>query len=81
MVGNDQSNTGVDLVTDREREALQYAALGMTNRGIGLKLAISDRTVQGHLASIYGKLQVGSRTEAVMKALQMGMIQLPEKSV
>lgn len=78
MAGNKQSNTGVEPVTDREREALQYAALGMTNRGIGLKLAISDRTVQGHLASIYGKLQVSSRTEAVMKALQLGMIQLSE---
>ena len=78
MAGNKQSNTGVEAVTDREREALQYAALGMTNRGIGLKLAISDRTVQAHLASIYGKLQVSSRTEAVMKALQLGMIQLSE---
>ena len=81
MADNKQSNTGVEPVTERERETLQYAALGMTTRGIGLKLAISDRTVQGHLASIYGKLQVGSRTEAVMKALQLGMIQLPEKSV
>lgn len=80
MAGNKQSNTGVEPVTDREREALHYAALGLTNRGIGLKLAISDRTVQGHLASIYGKLQVGSRTEAVMKALQLGMIQLSETS-
>ncbi len=80
MAGNKQSNIGVEPVTDREREALHYAALGLTNRGIGLKLAISDRTVQGHLASIYGKLQVGSRTEAVMKALQLGMIQLSETS-
>ncbi len=80
MAGNKQSNTGVEPVTDRERATLQYAALGLTNRGIGLKLAISDRTVQGHLASIYGKLHVGSRTEAVMKALQLGMIQLSETS-
>lgn len=80
MASNKQSNTGVEPVTDREREVLHYAALGMTNRGIGLKLAISDRTVQGHLASIYDKLHVGSRTEAVMKALQLGMIQLSETS-
>jgi DNA-binding NarL/FixJ family response regulator len=80
MACSKQSSTEVEPVTDREREALHYAALGMTNRGIGLKLAISDRTVQGHLASIYGKLQVGSRMEAVMKALQLGMIQLPETS-
>ncbi|HEX2905431.1 MAG TPA: response regulator transcription factor [Phototrophicaceae bacterium] len=43
-------------LTERELEALRLAASGLTNRGIGLKLNISDRTVQGHLASIYAKL-------------------------
>jgi DNA-binding NarL/FixJ family response regulator len=66
-------------ITDREREVLQLAASGLTNRGIGLKLSISDRTVQGHLASIYSKLQVNSRTEAVTKALNLGIIHLPER--
>ncbi|MCA0455367.1 MAG: response regulator transcription factor [Chloroflexi bacterium] len=66
-------------ITDREREVLQLVASGLTNRGIGLKLSISDRTVQGHLASIYAKLEVNSRTEAVTKALNMGLIHLPEK--
>jgi two-component system, NarL family, response regulator LiaR len=70
----------VDAITDRERAVLQLAASGLTNRGIGQKLVISDRTVQGHLASIYMKLQVGSRTEAVTKALHLGLIQLPERS-
>lgn len=65
-------------LTEREREVLQLAASGLTNRGIGLKLAISDRTVQGHLASIYAKLRVGSRTEAVTKALQLKLIQLEQ---
>lgn len=78
MAGNSHSNTLVEAVTDREREALHYAALGLTNRGIGLKLAISDRTVQGHLASAYEKLQVNSRTEAVTKAIQLGLIELPK---
>ncbi len=66
-------------ITDREREVLQLVASGLTNRGIGVKLSISDRTVQGHLASIYAKLQVNSRTEAVTKALNLGLIHLPEK--
>jgi DNA-binding NarL/FixJ family response regulator len=66
-------------LTEREREVLQLAAAGMTNRGIGSQLSISDRTVQGHLASIYAKLGAGSRTEAVTKALQIGAIQLPER--
>lgn len=68
----------MEPLTDREREVLQLAASGMTNRGIGLKLDISDRTVQGHLANIYSKLGVNSRTEAVTKALHLSLIQLPE---
>jgi DNA-binding NarL/FixJ family response regulator len=65
-------------LTEREREILQLAASGLTNKAIGGRLSISDRTVQGHLASIYGRLGVNSRTEAVTKALQLGQIQLPE---
>lgn len=79
MMGSAEISAANDVLTEREREVLQMAALGLTNRGIGLKLSISDRTVQGHLASIYGKLQVSSRTEAVTKALQLGFIQLPEQ--
>lgn len=69
----------VEPLTDREREVLTFAAVGMTNRGIGAQLSISDRTVQGHLASIYSKLSVGSRTEAVTKALKIGAIHLEER--
>lgn len=65
-------------LTERVREILQLAASGLTNKAIGGRLSISDRTVQGHLASIYGRLGVNSRTEAVTKALQLGQIQLPE---
>jgi two-component system, NarL family, response regulator LiaR len=67
-----------ESLTEREREILQLAAAGLTNKGIGLKLSISDRTVQGHLASIYTKFKVTCRTEAVTRALQMGIIHLPE---
>jgi len=78
LTASRQPSIPVEPLTDREREVLELAAKGLTNRGIGLKLAISDRTVQGHLASIYAKLQVGSRTEAVTRALQLGLIHLPE---
>jgi two-component system, NarL family, response regulator LiaR len=78
MAGGAENIVLVEAITEREAEVLQFAASGLTNRGIGLKLSISDRTVQGHLASIYGKLQVDSRTEAVTKALQLGMIHLPQ---
>ncbi len=78
MAGGEQPNGSVEPMSDREREVLQLAAAGLTNRGIGQKLSISDRTVQGHLASLYSKLQVSSRTEAVTKALQLELIHLPE---
>lgn len=64
-------------LSERELAVLELAARGLTNRGIGAQLAISDRTVQGHLANIYGKLQVGSRTEAVTKAIQLHLFSLP----
>lgn len=69
----------IEPLTPREKEVLQLAAMGLTNRAIGQRLGISDRTVQGHLANIYEKLQVNSRTEAVTKALQLGLIQLPDE--
>jgi DNA-binding NarL/FixJ family response regulator len=78
MAGTTPPEKLVEPLTDREREVLQLAASGLTNRGIGLQLTISDRTVQGHLASIYSKLQAGSRTEAVTRAIQLGLIHLPE---
>jgi DNA-binding NarL/FixJ family response regulator len=78
MAREEQSPQLDEPLTERERDVLQLVASGLTNRGIGLKLSISDRTVQGHLASIYAKLQVNSRTEAVTRALNLGIIQLPE---
>jgi DNA-binding NarL/FixJ family response regulator len=64
----------VEPLTTRELDVLRLAAKGMTNRTIGHELGISHRTVQGHLASIYGKLSVNSRTEAVTEALRRGWI-------
>ena len=64
----------VESLTERELDVLRLAAHGKTNRAIGSELGISHRTVQGHLASIYGKLGVNSRTEAVTEALRRGWI-------
>ena len=61
-------------LTEREIEVLQLTARGLTNKEIGRELGISPRTVQGHLANIYGKLDVASRTEAVTEALRRGWI-------
>lgn len=64
----------VEQLTDRELDVLRLAAKGFTNKAIGLQLGISDRTVQGHLAHIFAKLQSHSRTEAVMRAVSLGWI-------
>jgi DNA-binding NarL/FixJ family response regulator len=64
----------VERPTDRELEVLALAARGYTNKAIGLQLGISDRTVQGHLAKTFDKLQASSRTEAVMRAVAVGWL-------
>lgn len=69
--------TGEGL-TERELEVLRLAARGLTNKQIGHDLDISDRTVQNHLANIYAKLGVASRTEAVTEGLQRGLFRLGE---
>jgi DNA-binding NarL/FixJ family response regulator len=67
-------DTAVEPLTEREHDVLRLAAKGFTNKAIGVQLTISDRTVQGHLAHIFAKLQATSRTEAVMRAVALGWI-------
>ncbi len=67
-----------ETLTDRELEVLGLAAEGLSNRDIAERLYVSPRTVQSHMANIFGKLQVGSRTEAVMVGLRRGWIRLDD---
>ena len=64
----------IEPLTDRELEILTLTGKGFTNKAIGVQLGISDRTVQNHLANIFQKLNAESRTEAVMRAVSMGLI-------
>lgn len=64
----------VESLSDRELEVLALARNGYTNKAIAVQLTISDRTVQGHLARVYEKLGATGRTEAVMKAISLGLI-------
>ncbi len=73
----DPQSALVEPLTTRELEILSLAARGLTNKAIGVQLSISDRTVQNHLAHIFGKLGAASRTEAVMRALSLGVIEPP----
>ena len=63
-----------DDLSPRELEVLRIAAGGRTNKEIARDLEISPRTVQVHLANIFSKLGVGSRTEAVLAGIRRGWI-------
>ncbi len=63
-----------DGLTERELDILRLVGQGLSNKQIGKKLFISDRTVQAHLSNIFSKLTVSSRTEAVMHAVRRGWI-------
>ena len=66
----------VEALTTRELDVLELVADGRSNRDIGTALEISDHTVKFHLASIYGKLGVSTRTEAVQRGLRLGVIEI-----
>ena len=65
-------------LTEREMDALELLAKGMTNKEIARALFITERTVKFHISSILGKLGAGNRTEAVTIAAQKGLVQLGE---
>lgn len=65
-------------ITPREKEVLQLLARGAGNRRIARELGISPDTVQTHIRNMLAKLAVGSRLEAVVKALRLGLVDPPE---
>jgi two-component system nitrate/nitrite response regulator NarL len=66
----------VGQLTEREQEVLELVAEGLTNRGISIKLDISENTVKYHINAILSKLGAQSRTEAVVVAARAGLIPL-----
>lgn len=66
-------------ISAREREVMELAALGHTNAMIADELSLSSRTVQTHLRNIFAKLGVSSRTEAVVRAIQLGLVSLDKE--
>jgi LuxR family maltose regulon positive regulatory protein len=64
----------VEPLTEREVEVLQVMALGKTNKEIARQLVIAPGTVKAHTASIYRKLDVANRTEAVARARELGIL-------
>lgn len=66
----------IETLTERERDVLALVADGRANRDIAIRLGISEHTVKFHLASIFGKLGVSSRTQAVRRGLKLGLIDI-----
>lgn len=64
----------VEPLTARETEVLELVAAGLSNKQIADELRISAHTVKFHVNAILGKLDVHSRTEAVVKAMQLGVV-------
>ncbi len=66
----------IEPLTAREKEVLQLMAQGLANKQIALSLGISEHTVKFHLSSLYAKLGISSRTEAVRRGIELGLISL-----
>jgi DNA-binding NarL/FixJ family response regulator len=63
------------LLSDREREVLDLVASGATNREIAASLFLSPHTVKEHTSSLYRKLEVRNRAEAVVRAQRLGLLE------
>lgn len=63
-----------EQLTGQERLVLQLAARGLSNKAIALEMSLSPRTIQAHLAHIFNKLGVASRTEAVVTSMKQGWL-------
>lgn len=75
-MGNQQQNSDAPCNTlkPRDIDILNLVAQGNTNQDISNRIFLSSRTVQGHLSKIFSKLGVKSRTEAVSKAIKLGIL-------
>ena len=76
--GKTPGQKSAEVLSDREIEVLKYATRGLSNQNIADELCLSLRTVQAHLGHIFNKLQVSSRTEAVVRALKEGWVTLED---
>ena len=69
------SNKPIQTLTSREKEVLKMAAQGANNKEIAEKLVLSEVTIKSHMNSIFKKLKVTNRTQAVLLAMQMNLIE------
>ena len=62
------------MLTAREVEVLRLVSTGLTNRAIGARLSLSEKTVARHLSNIFGKLGLSTRAAATAYAYENGLV-------
>jgi LuxR family transcriptional regulator, quorum-sensing system regulator BjaR1 len=75
LIGHPRNKAG-HVLTDREREVLNWAVVGKTDWEIGVILKISERTARAHMANAAKKLHASNRTHTVVEALRSGEVTL-----
>lgn len=68
----------VEPLTEREYDILRLIAMGLNNEEISAKLFLAKRTVQNYVSNIYSKLELTSRTEAVLYAIRQNIVNISE---
>jgi len=76
--GEAPEEPSLDLLSEREITVLKLAAGGLSNNAIAQELHLSVSTIESHLRTIFSKLGVGSRTEAVVEALKRNWLSLKD---
>jgi DNA-binding NarL/FixJ family response regulator len=73
LSGPPRSEPAFPSLTAREREVLDLIAAGLGNAAIATRLGVSPNTIANHISSIFAKLQVASRPEAIIRAREAGL--------
>jgi DNA-binding NarL/FixJ family response regulator len=76
IAARDDDEMAVEPLTPRELQVLELMAEGLPNKAIAERLGISDQTVKFHVAALGGKLGAANRTDAVRRAVRLGLIAL-----
>ncbi|MCK4778490.1 MAG: response regulator transcription factor [Actinomycetia bacterium] len=74
----ERDKIGFDDLTSREHQILKIIAEGKANKEIAYELNVSEKTIKNHITNIFRKMQVNARTEAAVKAIKLGLIDIDD---